>query len=136
LDFYLIKTWRQTKMNKFQQKEQNPRKFPCVTIGNTPIIDVEGILAKLETTNPTGSLKDRMACYMADKAEERGELGPGSKIIEVTSGNTGIAFAMIAAARGYKFTAVMPKSMSIERRKMIELFGANIVFTCLPICRS
>ncbi|MCX6723446.1 MAG: cysteine synthase A [Candidatus Staskawiczbacteria bacterium] len=102
-------------------------------IGNTPLlkIPIKGatIWAKLETTNPTGSIKDRMAWYILKKAEERGELKPGSKIIEVTSGNTGIAFAMISALRGYKFTAVMPKSVSIERVKMMKLFGANIVLT-------
>ena len=99
------------------------------TIGNTPLIKIGKIFAKLETTNPTGSVKDRMAWYMIKKAEERGELKLGSKIIEVTSGNTGIAFAMISAVRGYKFTAVMPESMSIERRKMMKAFGAELVLT-------
>ena len=98
-------------------------------IGKTPMIEVDGILAKLETTNPTGSVKDRMAWYMVKKAEERGELKQGMKIIEVTSGNTGIAFAMISAVKGYKFTAVMPESMSIERRRMIKAFGAEIILT-------
>jgi cysteine synthase len=99
------------------------------TIGNTPLINIEGIYAKLETTNPTGSVKDRMAWYMVKKAEERGKLKPGSKIIEVTSGNTGIAFAMISAMKGYKFTAIMPESMSLERRKMMKAFGAEIILT-------
>ncbi len=98
-------------------------------IGKTPLINVNGIRAKLETTNPTGSIKDRMAWYMIKKAEERGELRPGKRIIEVTSGNTGISFAMISAIRGYKFIAVMPESMSIERRKMMKVFGAEIVLT-------
>jgi cysteine synthase A len=108
-------------------------------IGKTPLLEIPvktsksnsgaRIFAKLETTNPTGSIKDRMAFYLVKKAEERGELKPGSKIIEVTSGNTGIAFAMISAVKGYKFTAVMPKSVSIERVKMMKLFGANIVLT-------
>ena len=99
------------------------------TIGNTPLIKIGKIYAKLETTNPAGSIKDRMAAYMAQKAEGRGELKKGSKIIEVTSGNTGIAFAMISAIKGYTFKAVMPESMSIERIKMIKAFGAEIVLT-------
>lgn len=98
-------------------------------VGKTPLIDIDGILVKLETTNPTGSVKDRMAWYMVEKAEERNELKPGMKIIEVTSGNTGIALAMVSAVKGYKFTAVMPESMSMERRKMIKAFGAEIVLT-------
>ncbi len=98
-------------------------------VGNTPMLQIDGILAKLETTNPTGSIKDRMAWYMVKKAEERGILKPGSRIIEATSGNTGISFAMISAIKGYKFTAVMPESMSVERRKMMEAFGAELVLT-------
>lgn len=104
-------------------------------VGKTPLVKLPfskngaTIWAKLETYNPTGSIKDRMALYILKKAEKRGELKPGSKIIEVTSGNTGIAFAMISAVLGYKFTAVMPKSVSIERVKMMKLFGANIVLT-------
>jgi cysteine synthase A len=99
------------------------------TVGNTPMLYIEGVYAKLEAYNPTGSVKDRMACYMLRKAEERGELKPGSAILEVTSGNTGIAFAMLSAARGYKFIAVMPENMSIERRKMMKVFGAELVLT-------
>ena len=98
-------------------------------IGNTHLIELEGIFAKLETVNPTGSVKDRMALYMTAKAEERGELKPGDRIIEVTSGNTGISFAMISAIKGYKFVAVMPESMSKERREMMEAFGAEVVLT-------
>ena len=98
-------------------------------IGKTPMIKVDGILAKLETTNPTGSVKDRMAWHMVKKAEERGELKQGMQIIEVTSGNTGIGFAMISAVKGYKFIAVMPESMSIERIRMMKAFGAEIVLT-------
>jgi cysteine synthase A len=97
--------------------------------GKTSMIRIGNIMAKLETTNPTGSVKDRMALYMVRKAEERGELKPGSRIIEVTSGNTGIALAMISAIRGYRFTAVMPESMSPERRKMMKAFGAELVLT-------
>jgi len=99
------------------------------TIGQTPLITISGIHAKLETTNPTGSIKDRMAWYIVRMAEERGELRKGSEIIEITSGNTGIALAMIAALRGYRFTAVMPASMSVERRRMIMAFGARVVLS-------
>jgi cysteine synthase A len=86
-------------------------------------------MAKMENFNPSGSVKDVMALYMVNKAEERGLVKPGSKIIEVTTGNTGIAFAMVSALRGYKFTAVMPENMSLERRKIMEAFGAQIVLT-------
>lgn len=99
------------------------------TIGNTPLIEVEGIKAKLETTNPSGSIKDRIALHMTEKAERLGKLKKGMKIIEVTSGNTGIAFAMISAIKGYKFLAVMPESMSVERKKMITAFGAKVILT-------
>lgn len=99
------------------------------TIGNTPLIRIGKIYAKLETTNPTGSIKDRLAWYLVKKAEERGGLKPGNAIIEVTSGNTGISLAMVSAIRGYRFTAVMPRSASIEKRKMMESFGAEIILT-------
>ncbi len=99
------------------------------TIGNTPLIKIGDILAKLETVNPTGSIKDRMVFYMIKKAEEDGFLKKGNKIIEATSGNTGISFAMISAIKGYKFIAVMPESMSKERRKMIKAFGAKLILT-------
>lgn len=99
------------------------------TIGHTPLIKISKINAKLETTNPSGSVKDRMTWHMIQKAETQGKLKPGAPIIEVTSGNTGISLAMIAAIRGYRFTAVMPESMSLERRKMIQAFGGEIVLT-------
>jgi len=98
-------------------------------IGNTPLIKIKNIYAKLETTNPTGSVKDRMAWNMVQQAEQKNELKRGQAIIEVTSGNTGISLAMISAVRGYKFIAIMPESMSIERREMIKSFGARIILT-------
>ena len=105
-------------------------------VGNTPIVELKKvndtastILAKLETLNPSGSIKDVMAFYMTDVAEKKGLLKPGSKIIEETSGNTGISFAMIAALKGYRFVAVMPEDMSQERRQLIQSFGAEIVLT-------
>ena len=105
-------------------------------IGNTPIVKLaklnntkSTILAKLEALNPSGSIKDVMALYMTNVAEKNGILKPGNKIIEETSGNTGIAFAMIAALKGYKFVAVMPEHMSLERRQLIQAFGAEVVLT-------
>lgn len=99
------------------------------TIGNTPLIKIGRIYAKLETTNPSGSIKDRMAKYMIERAEERGELKANSYIIEATSGNTGVSFAMISAIKKYKFIAVMPESISKGKRKLIKIFGAKIVLT-------
>lgn len=105
------------------------------SIGNTPLIDVSffspnpavKIFAKLESANPSGSIKDRIAIAMIEKAEKEGKLKEGATIIEPTSGNTGISLAMVAAVKGYKFIAVMPKSMSKERRKMIKAFGGKLI---------
>ncbi len=97
-------------------------------IGNTPLIKIsKGLYAKLETLNPTGSIKDRMANAILKAAEQRGELCPGGTIVEATSGNSGIAFSMLAALKGYKMIVVMPRNMSDERKKMIRGFGAEIV---------
>jgi len=105
-------------------------------VGNTPVVELARInntksliLAKLEALNPSGSIKDVMALYMMDVAEKRGMLKPGSKIIEATSGNTGISFAMLAPLKGCKFVAVMPEHMSKERRQMMQAFGAEVVLT-------
>ena len=87
------------------------------------------ILAKMENFNPSGSIKDVMALYMIDKVEKEGSVKPGDQIIEVTTGNTGIAFAMISALKGYKFTAVMPENMSVERMRIMEALGAQIILT-------
>jgi len=99
------------------------------TIGNTPLIKIGKIYAKLETVNPSGSIKDRMAKYMVEKAEEREELKPGYTIIEATSGNTGVSFAMISAIKGYKFIAVMPENVGKGKRKLMKIFGAKIILT-------
>lgn len=97
-------------------------------IGHTPLIKIgERLYAKLESVNPSGSVKDRMAEFVLNAAEQRGELKPGGTIVEATSGNTGIAFSMLAAARGYRMIVVMPSNMSIERKQMIKAFGAEIV---------
>ena len=105
-------------------------------IGKTPVVKLHKvnntgseIWAKLGALNPTGSIKDVMALYMMDMAEKRGELKPGARIIEATSGNTGISFAMLAQLKGHKFVAVMPEYMSRERIQMMEAFGAEIVLT-------
>jgi cysteine synthase A len=98
-------------------------------LGKTPLLHVDGIYAKFEVYNPTGSVKDRMASFIVGKAERGGILKKGQRIIEVTSGNTGIALAMISSVRGYHFTAIMPESMSIARRQMMQRFGAEIILT-------
>ncbi|MBO8462561.1 MAG: cysteine synthase A [Firmicutes bacterium] len=108
-------------------------------IGNTPLLKLTkieqkyelkaNIYAKLEYFNPAGSVKDRIAKAMIDDAEERGILKPDSVIIEPTSGNTGIGLASVAAARGYRLIIVMPETMSIERRKLMEAYGAELVLT-------
>ena len=108
-------------------------------VGNTPLLELKHIekefglqatlLAKLEYFNPAGSVKDRVARAMLDDAEARGVLKPGSVIIEPTSGNTGIGLASIAAARGYRIIIVMPETMSVERRKLMRAYGAELVLT-------
>jgi [CysO sulfur-carrier protein]-thiocarboxylate-dependent cysteine synthase len=107
------------------------------TIGNTPLVELKSfsprpgvqIFAKLEGFNPSGSVKDRIAKLMIEEAEASGTIKPGSMLLEPTSGNTGIALAMIARVKGCKFTAVMPDNVTQERRQMLELFGANIVYS-------
>jgi len=106
-------------------------------IGSTPLVELNNlngnskvrIFGKLEGNNPGGSVKDRPAYYMLKKAEESGELIKGKTILEPTSGNTGIALAMIGAAKGYKVKLCMPECVSIERRRIIEAFGAEAVLT-------
>ncbi|MGK3329383.1 cysteine synthase A [Escherichia fergusonii] len=107
------------------------------TIGNTPLVKLQRmgpdngseVWLKLEGNNPAGSVKDRAALSMIVEAEKRGEIKPGDVLIEATSGNTGIALAYVAAARGYKLTLTMPETMSIERRKLLKALGANLVLT-------
>lgn len=111
-------------------------------IGNTPVVEIRRmnpnphvrIFAKLEGYNPGGSVKDRIARSMVEAAEADGRLQPGSGriLLEATSGNTGIGLAMMAAAKGYEFIAVMPESVSVERRKMMAAFGAKFILTDGP----
>lgn len=107
------------------------------TIGETPIVKLKNmttdemaqIYVKLESFNPGGSVKDRIALRMIEDAEKNGKLKPGMMIIEPTSGNTGIGLAMVGAAKGYPVTLVMPETMSVERRKLMQAYGANLVLT-------
>ncbi len=106
-------------------------------IGNTPLVDVSNLspnprvrlLAKLENQNPFGSVKDRIAKSMIERAEKNGKLLPGQRIMEPSSGNTGIALAAIAQIKGYPITILMPDNVSIERRQMLAVFGAEIIVT-------
>src|SRR5687767_12018716 len=105
-------------------------------IGNTPLVRLQRlpqslgiassntVLAKLEGSNPAGSVKDRPALSMIVEAERRGEIKPGDTLIEATSGNTGIALAMVAAIRGYRMVLVMPDDLSLERRSSMKVYGA------------
>ena len=111
------------------------------TVGNTPLVRLQRIpgadnerrgnviLGKLEGNNPGGSVKDRPALSMIRRAEERGEIRPGDRLIEATSGNTGIALAMIAAMKGYRMTLIMPDNLSAERRASMTAYGAELILT-------
>ena len=104
-------------------------------VGNTPLVRLQRlpgqtsnrILAKLEGNNPAGSVKDRPALSMIVEAERRGEIKPGDHLIEATSGNTGIALAMVAAMKGYRMRLIMPENMSLERRASMQAFGAELI---------
>lgn len=106
-------------------------------VGNTPLVQLQRmggnssntILLKLEGNNPAGSVKDRPALSMIARAEARGDIKPGDTLIEATSGNTGIALAMVAAMRGYKMVLVMPENQSVERRQSMRAYGAELVLT-------
>ena len=107
------------------------------SLGHTPLVGLPSLSpapdvrlwAKLEDRNPTGSVKDRAAFFMIEQAEKDGLLAPGTTILEPTSGNTGISLAMVAHLRGYKMICVMPENTSVERRQILEMFGAQIIFS-------
>jgi cysteine synthase A len=106
------------------------------TIGDTPVVRLQrvapphvALYAKLEARNPGGSVKDRLAIAVILDAERQGRLKPGDTVIEATSGNTGVALAMVCAARGYKFVAVMAETFSVERRKLMRAYGAKVILT-------
>jgi cysteine synthase B len=115
----------------------NPSAFHTLDalVGTTPLVRLQRIpgntsnliLGKLEGNNPAGSVKDRPALYMIQQAERRGEIKPGATLIEATSGNTGIALAMIAAIKGYRMVLIMPEHMSAERRAAMQAYGAEII---------
>ena len=104
-------------------------------VGNTPLVELPRLspkpevrlYAKLEGQNPTGSIKDRVALAMIDAAEASGELEPGRALLEPTSGNTGISLALVARLKGYRLTCVMPENVTEERRRLLRLYGAEIV---------
>src|SRR6266436_3604535 len=107
------------------------------SLGGTPLVGLPRLSpapdvrlwAKLEDRNPTGSVKDRAAFYMIAQAEKDGLLSPGATILEPTSGNTGISLAMVAKLRGYQLTVVMPANTSVERRQLLEMYGAEIIYS-------
>jgi len=116
------------------------KKSASELIGHTPLLEAVNyekkhgvtdavILVKLEYFNPAGSVKDRVALYMIEEAEREGKLKPGGTIIEPTSGNTGIGLASVAAARGYQAVLTLPETMSVERRKLLQAYGAKLVLT-------
>ena len=121
----------------------NAKKYPTIedAIGNTPLVALQRIgadanqakgnvvLGKLEGNNPAGSVKDRPAVSMIQRAEERGEIKPGDTLIEATSGNTGIALAMAAAIKGYRMVLIMPEDLSIERAQTMKAYGAELILT-------
>src|SRR5215468_5239916 len=107
------------------------------TVGNTPLVRLQRlpgattnvVLGKLEGNNPAGSVKDRPALSMIVEAEKRGDIRPGDTLIEATSGNTGIALAMVAAMKGYRMVLVMPDNLTVERRQTMAAYGAHFVLT-------
>ena len=125
-------------------------KYPTIesAIGKTPLVALQRIgaqgnaqrgnviLGKLEGNNPAGSVKDRPALSMIQRAQERGEIKPGDTLIEATSGNTGIALAMAAAIKGYRMVLIMPEDLSIERAQTMKAFGAELILTPKKIGRA
>jgi cysteine synthase A len=117
------------KMSVFQNNSQSTGRTPLIRL--TRVVDGAGatVLAKIEGRNPAYSVKDRIGVALVEDAEQRGVLGPGKELVEPTSGNTGIALAFVAAAKGIPLTLTMPETMSLERRKLLVAFGAKLVLT-------
>ncbi len=113
----------------FEDNAQSIGRTPLVRLNRVPDHPRARILAKIEGRNPAYSVKCRLGAAMVWDAEKSGKLGPGKEIIEPTSGNTGIALAFVAAAKGYPITLTMPETMSIERRKLLAAYGAKLVLT-------
>src|SRR4028119_1540617 len=129
----------------FEALAEEPLNRPCggrygdivQAIGNTPLVELKRlspkpgvrIWAKLESHNPTGSIKDRVARALIEDAEERGAIAPGQTILEPTSGNTGISLAMICSRKGYKLKVVMPDNVTPERTQLLQMYGAEIVYS-------
>lgn len=100
------------------------------TVGKTPLVKIKDqIFAKAEYLNPTGSIKDRIATWILDKAEESGDLRPGKKVVEASSGNTAISFSYLCSKRGYEMTVIMPSNMSQERKDLVKSYGASLIET-------
>src|SRR6188768_3602914 len=97
---------------------------PLTRVGGTPLVEVDGVLAKLECVNPCGSIKDRVGRFILEESRARGLLAPGQRIVEATSGNTGIALAWFARQLGHPITVVMPENMTEERKAIIRSLGA------------
>ena len=126
-----------------QYNTLSPTDYPTIAdiVGKTPLVRLQRIpgdgnqarnnilLGKLEGNNPAGSVKDRPALSMIKRAQERGDIRPGDTLIEATSGNTGIALAMVAAILGYKMILVMPDNQSLERRQSMTAYGAELILT-------
>lgn len=123
--------------NDFSSNDLSAESFPTIAdfVGNTPLVRLQRLpgktsnilLAKLEGNNPAGSVKDRPALSMIERAELRGEIKPGDTLIEATSGNTGIALAMVAAIKGYRMILIMPDNMSSERKAAMSAYGAELI---------
>ncbi|WP_174958747.1 cysteine synthase CysM [Halopseudomonas pelagia] len=128
--------------NDFPRDHVTSTDFPTIAdfVGNTPLVRLQRmpgetsniVLAKLEGNNPAGSVKDRPALSMIERAEQRGEIKPGDTLIEATSGNTGIALAMVAAIKGYRMVLIMPDNMSSERKASMSAYGAKLI----PVSRE
>jgi cysteine synthase A len=114
-------------MTPIMEMAPTPVDNPLMSCPRTPIVELDGIFAKLECVNPTGSIKDRIAEFIVDESERRGLLKPGMTIVEATSGNTGIALAKYGREKGYHVVIVMPENMTDERKDLIRSFGAELI---------